>query len=132
MNIGRYYSEGDKNRLNITKEYWDNRWTTDNPTNKFPSIIGSGKTESSSYYVEDASFIRLKTLNLGYNFDEKLCKKLKVNNIKFFVSADNLLTLSTYSGFDPEVQSRDRLMTGVDNVSYPRARTFNFGINMKL
>lgn len=132
MNIGRYYTEGDKNRLNITKEYWENRWTAENPTNKYPSIVASGKTEASSYYVEDASFIRLKTVNIGYNLEDKVCKKLKISNLRFFASADNVFTFSSYSGFDPEVQSSDKLMTGVDNVSYPRARTFNFGINLKL
>lgn len=131
MNIGRYYMEGDKNRYNITEDYWTKRWTTENPSNKYPSIVGSGKTESSSYYVEDASYLRIKNIVFGYNVDKNFLKNFKINDLRVYVSVDNVLTFTNYSGYDPEVQSSTRLMPGVDNVSYPRARTFNFGLNVK-
>lgn len=130
MNIGRYRYEGFVPYYNITKEYYENAWTVNNPTNKYPAIDGNGKTESSSYYVEDASYLRIKNVVLGYNLPNDLCRKIKIKSARIHVGCDNIFTFTKYSGFDPEVSYYDKLMTGLDNISYPRSRTVTLGCNL--
>ena len=130
MNLGRYRLEGYSPYYNVSNQYWQNAWTTTNPTNDYPSIMGNGKVESSSYFVEDASYLRLKNVVLGYNLDSKLCKKLRIKSAKIYLTGDNLLTLTKYTGFDPEVSYYDKLMTGIDNISYPKSYTFTLGCRL--
>ncbi|MET0300488.1 MAG: TonB-dependent receptor [Flavitalea sp.] len=109
-----------------------NRWTADNPTNEYPSGVdftkyGGGNVNS--YTVNDASFIRIKNVLLSY--------RLPVNGWKFinganvFVSAQNLKTFTDYEGFDPDVNSTGSTIVRVDRNSYPSARTFSLGLNVK-
>ncbi len=130
MNLGRYRLEGYSPYYNVSSEYWQNAWTPSNPTNSYPSIMGNGKVESSSYFVEDASYLRLKNVVLGYSLDSKLCKKLRIKSAKVYLTGDNLLTLTKYTGFDPEVSYYDKLMAGVDNISYPKSYTFTLGCRL--
>ncbi|MGC3978958.1 MAG: hypothetical protein QM751_12475 [Paludibacteraceae bacterium] len=58
-------------------------------------------------------------------------KKIAVNSVRFYVSADNIFTLTKYSGYDPEVSYWNPLLTGLDYTSYPRSRTFTLGVNLK-
>ena len=131
MNVGRYRYEGYIPYFNISKEYWNNRWTTERPSNTYPRIQGAGTTQSSSYYVEDASYLRLKNVVIGYNFPEQIIKKLFLSNLRLYLSADNVFTFTKYTGYDPEVSYWNPLLTGLDYTSYPRARTFIFGLNLK-
>ena len=88
-----------------------NRWTPNNPTNDIPRARYNSKTDVdnvtrvSSRYVEDASFLRLKTISLSYNIPQSLLKKVKIQNIRLTASAQNILTLTRYSGIDPEVSN---------------------------
>jgi TonB-linked SusC/RagA family outer membrane protein len=88
-----------------------NRWTPTNPTNELPRATFNirtdvgGLTRVSDRMIEDASFLRLKTVTLGYNLPAKLMKKIRFTNVKVFVSAQNLLTLTNYTGLDPEVST---------------------------
>lgn len=89
--------------------------------------------KTSSYYVEDASFLRLKTLSLAYTVPANFLKKMKwsnISNIKLYATADNLYTWTKYTGFDPEIDSNNALLPGFDRISYPRTRTFIFGVNV--
>ncbi len=131
LNIGRYRYEGYIPYYNVSKTYWDNHWTPENPSNVYPAIQGAFTTESSSYYVEDGSYIRLKNIVLGYSFPQKFLKKIAINNLRIYASADNIFTLTNYSGYDPEVSYWNTLLTGLDYTSYPRARTFTLGLNLK-
>lgn len=85
----------------------------------------------SSRFIEDGSFVRLDNISLGYNFS---LPKLYVSNARIFVSAQNLFTITGYSGADPEVNSEISRTgvapLGVDYLSYPRARTFSMGVNL--
>ncbi len=132
MNIGRWKYEGLNAYYNVTEEYYRNRWTEDNPSNKYPAVNGAGRSESSTYYVEDASFIRLQNLTFGYNVPFKFLKPLKINSCQLSLSIDNLFVITKYSGFDPEVSYWNKLITGLDNVTYPRSRSFSLGININL
>ena len=84
-------------------------------------------------YVEDASFIRLSSINLGYTLAQKWTKKAHISTCRFFFSASNLFCLSNYSGLDPEVDTRSKnnpLAVGVDFSAFPKSRSFNFGVNL--
>ena len=85
---------------------------------------------SSDLYVKNGSFIRLKTLQLGYSLPAKLIKKVAVQKLRFFVTAQNLLTLTGYDGFDPEIAAGGYTTIGVDKGIYPQARTISIGANI--
>ncbi|WP_439132106.1 SusC/RagA family TonB-linked outer membrane protein, partial [Polaribacter sp.] len=86
----------------------------------------------SDWAVEDASFLRLNTLTIGYSLPEKVTKKLGVSNLRFYTTANNVFLLTNYSGPDPEVSTRRRtpLTPGVDYSAYPRSRQYVFGLNL--
>ncbi len=118
------------NQLN----YVIDRWTGGNPSEENPRLT-TGATQNtafSDYYVEDGSFLRLRNVQLGYTLPESLMDKIKVASIRVYVSANNLLTLTNYRGFDPDIgSSGGTLSAGVDYGFYPQARTFMGGINVK-
>ncbi|MEQ7801681.1 TonB-dependent receptor [Pedobacter sp. ASV1-7] len=115
---------------NITKAYFDNRWTPENPSNTYSRLKNNTNDFVSSYYVEDGSFIRFKNLSLGYTVNPELSKKLHVKSIRVSFTVDNLYLWSKYSGLDPDIRSASSLMPGYDRLSYPRARTYFFGFNV--
>lgn len=121
---------GDQGLFNLTKDYWYNRWTPENPTNQYGSVLNNGSKDVSSYYVEDASYLRLQNINISYSLPSKLLQKLNISQIKFFAVADNLKVWSKYSGFDPEVNFNNPSITGLDRLVYPRSTTFTFGVNV--
>ncbi len=119
--------------LNQYASYAD-RWTFDNPTSDIPCVNSSSSNLMySTRIIEDGSYLRLKTLSLGYNIPKKALKTLNVNSLRVYVSAQNLWTLDNYSGYDPEVSIRNKALTpNLDFSAYPRARSINFGVNLKL
>jgi TonB-linked SusC/RagA family outer membrane protein len=128
-NLFKYYVEGRAN-FNITEKYFYNHWTPDNPTNKYGSFDNGLKLYVSSYYVEDGSYAKLKSMTFGYNFPKKLTQNLKINNLKVYLTATNLLTLTHYSGSDPDVNFNNQLLPGLDRCSFPFSQTFMGGINI--
>ena len=85
----------------------------------------------SSRVIEDASFLRLKTLTLGYTIPTKVLKNWKIASARVYVAGQNLWTLSGYSGYDPEVSIRSGALTpGLDYSAYPRAYAVNFGVTL--
>ena len=113
----------------LTKEAWENYWTPDNKSNTYSRLRNQTNTTVSSYYVEDGSFLRIKTLSLAYNLPEKYCKKIKFQGLRLSFNVDNAYVFTKYSGMDPDVSSTNTLFTGFDRMSYPKARTFTFGLN---
>jgi len=118
--------------MNVSKDFYYNHWTLDNPSETYGDYADFNPSSfvSSSYYVEDASYIRLKSVSLGYNLSPKLIHNLKLYKARVFVTGNNLYTWTNYSGYDPEVNSGNSLLSGVDRISYPRARTILFGLNI--
>ena len=119
----------------------DNRkFFPENLNASVPDLRGSDKARNfraSDFMVKDGSYLRLQELRFTYNFDEKLISKWQISNLSVFVSAYNLLTLTGYDGFDPEVgkvsgTETNNLSMGVDHGNYPQARTFTFGLNITL
>ncbi|MFT4092320.1 MAG: SusC/RagA family TonB-linked outer membrane protein, partial [Niabella sp.] len=126
---GKYRIEAGQNYFaNLSQAYWDDHWTPDHPSNKHASLTGQGKTEVSSYYIEDGSYLRLKNVTIGYNFK----KLFGLKGCRAYFTAENLVTWTSYDGYDPELSSYSPLLPGLDNIGYPRARTFTVGLNFKL
>ncbi len=98
--------------------------------------IRNSETGSNSYFVEDGSYLRLKNLQIGYNFAKTIVEKLKVQNLRIYVQGTNLFTITGYNGLDPEIASSDSLTLGVDgNVGYqvyPVSQIYTLGVNIKL
>ena len=109
-----------------------NAWSKDrNPDSDIPRAGARGMEYYSSRVVEDGSFLRLKTLTLGYTIPEKLLKKAKISSLRVYLTGDNLLTFTNYSGPDPEVSTRNSVLTpGFDWSAYPRARTITGGVSL--
>lgn len=138
-----------RNALNVANS--SNRWMTiDSDGNKVdnPELlkqINQGKTVASvadlqqgSYYVhswavENASFLRLSNLTLGYTFPHKIIKNWNIKKLRLYFTGNNLFVATPYSGFDPEVSTKGNNLTpGVDFGAYPRNRSFVFGLNITL
>lgn len=113
-----------------------NRWSVDNQNNTYFRAGGQGLRgySYSTRLVEDGSYLRLKTVALGYNFDARLLKSIKVKSARFYLSAQNLITWTNYSGSDPEVSVRNsnNLTPGFDYSAYPRSRTVTIGAQISL
>lgn len=133
MNANRLLFEtANRAGMNQFASYTD-RWTTDNTTSKMAVVGGQGPNTYSSLIVEDGSYLRLKTVSLGYNFSTDLLKKVKVKSLRVYASAQNIYTWTNYSGFDPEVGVYYSAITpGFDYSSYPRPSTLVFGLNLTL
>jgi len=84
----------------------------------------------STRIVEDGSFLRLKTVSLGYTLPKSIVQRVKVSSARIYTSAQNLYTWTKYSGYDPEVSVRNSALTpGFDFSAYPRARTITLGLS---
>lgn len=85
----------------------------------------------SDRFMEDGSYLRIQTVNLGYNFNPALLRRLHLTRLKAFASVQNLYTFTKYSGYDPEVgaYNGDALQLGIDNGRYPTPRVITFGLN---
>ncbi|MDU0370003.1 TonB-dependent receptor [Hymenobacter endophyticus] len=107
------------------------RWTGPGTSNDVPRAVGGDNADPnqnlrvSSYFVEDGSYLRVKTLTLGYALPKSLQERIAAKQLRVYVTAQNLVTLTKYSGYDPEVGSR-----GVDLGVYPQPRVFLAGINI--
>lgn len=112
------------------KATYVNRWTPENQNTTIPRSGSSGISGVlSTRYIEDASFLRLKTISLGYNFRKDLIRGL--GSARVYVSAQNLHTWTNYSGPDPEVSTKGfGLSPGLDFSAYPIAQTIVFGLNL--
>ena len=111
------------------------RWTATNPSNTIPRANPAGAPyQVTSRQVEDGSYIRLKNVQLGYNFSPNLLRKVKLSNAKIYISGQNLFTKTDYSGYDPEVSrfAQENLSQGTDYGSYPSSKMFLVGLNIGL
>ena len=133
----KFPDEGDNN---LNKEVLD-AWTAENPTN-VPRLVQGNPIMSlyfNDYIVEDASYIRLKNIQLGYTIPSGITSKIGMEKLRIYVSAENVFTITKYSGFDPEVgliqynnalQRNDPLSQGIDQATYPVSKKFLFGLNV--
>ena len=111
-----------------------NRWTGEGTQNdaRYPRMNASDVNNSrmSDRFIEDGSYLRIKSVQLGYNI--KLGNLLKVEKLRVYLNAQNLFTFTKYTGLDPEIGMRDYdpLDVGIDRGYYPVARTYSVGLNL--
>ncbi len=126
-------------RLDIGNANWHNkaldRWVGDGSTNERPRATLADPNQNysrpSGYYLEDGSYLRIKTLQLGYTLPNTLTGKIGIRKIRAYVSSNNLFTFTSYTGYDPEVGGGSDVW-GIDTGVYPQARSFLFGLNFTL
>lgn len=110
------------------------RWTGEGTSNEHPRVTLADANQNysrpSDFYVESGSYVRLKTLTLGYTVPKILMQKIGVSKVRLYVTGQNLLTFTDYTGFDPEIGARGALDIGIDRGIYPQARTILGGINI--
>ncbi len=127
FNANRLQTEGMDAARNQSKAVL-NRWTGEGTSNTMPRAIYSDPAQNnriSDRYVENGSYLRVKTLSLGYTLPEKYAGRIKASNMRVYATVQNLLTITGYSGIDPEVG-----INGIDNNLYPLTRVFSIGANM--
>lgn len=116
-----------------------NSWTTENRSNRLPIAktdnYGGVNSLPSTFYIEDGSYLRLKNLQIGYTFDQKLLKKVGfIQSARIYAGVQNLFTITNYSLYDPEVSSNtlfDRGVDGLEAISPSiNSRTYNIGFNI--
>ncbi|MBC7922283.1 MAG: TonB-dependent receptor [Ferruginibacter sp.] len=127
---------------NVSEEYYNNRWTATNPSTEYPRVTRpdlNGNTRPSDAYVEDGSYLRLRNVQLGYTLPAALTRGANISKVRVFVSAQNLFTITKYSGLDPEIgqigdpdngNSRNVTLSGIDVGTYPISRFFGLGLNV--
>ncbi len=108
-------------------------WTWDNPSTEYPRMF-SGSTDNNLYYVdrflEDGSFFKLKNIQLGYTLPDAWMKKISVQKLRLYVSGQNLLTLTKYKGYDPDIICTNVFGQGNDTGQYPSTRQFTVGLQL--
>lgn len=133
INANRYVFEGGiVNNPNLNQfATYANRWTPDNPSNTMFRAGGMGNAAYSSRVVEDGSYLKLRTVSLGYNVPAGILKRANIKNIRIYGSAQNLFTWTRYSGMDPEVSGRPGNLTpGFDYAVYPHSLSYVAGLNV--
>lgn len=131
LNVSKYRMEGSYSKyFNITKSVWQNYWTPDNPTNLYGAFDNTTSAVTSSYYVEDGSYLRLSNITLGYNFSGSSLSRVGIKNLRIYFTGSNLKTWTNYSGYDPDISFNNPLLTGFDRLSYPRSKSYILGLNL--
>jgi TonB-linked SusC/RagA family outer membrane protein len=120
----------DVNRMDYTLE----RWTGEGTSNTVPRVTtaATNNTVLSDYYVEDASFLRIQNVQLGYNLPSTLLEKIGLSKLRIYTSVNNVYTFTKYRGFDPAASNGAPIGGGIDYGFYPSARTFILGVNASL
>jgi len=146
LNYTRNFSEGMNSVFGQTDAVL-NRWTPTNTNTTVPRAVWGDPNSNrrvSDLYVEDGSYLRFKNVIFGYTLPKMLSNKIKVDRIRFYAQAQNLLTFTNYKGMDPEVSTFNSQNTaiggtsnttanaaqGTDFLTFPQARTYTFGVNI--
>ncbi len=132
LNANRMVFENgvNKKNTNMFASYVD-RWTPENPNSDMPRAKANNSKNYSSLYVEDGSFLKLKNISLGYNFPKQMLAKAHISQFRIYVAAENIATWTKYSGSDPEVSTRNSVLTpGFDWSAYPRSFNTSLGVNL--
>lgn len=130
--------------FNYTSDEINGRWTGPGTSNHFPRVVENDDNNNwrrfSDLYVYDADFLRIKSINVGYDF-KRLFKDMPISQFKVYLSATNLYTFTSYNGIDPEIgygsyydasgSLRDGYASGIDLGNYPPSRTYMIGVSIK-
>lgn len=131
--------EGFYRAFNVTEDVALNSWHGEGTSNTLPRLSWNGATNNkrpSTRFLENGSYLRLKNVQLGYTLGRNLVSRLNISNLRIYVSATNLFTITKYKGLDPELYISNNQLgdgdkaAGIDWGTYPLARTFTFGLNI--
>jgi TonB-linked SusC/RagA family outer membrane protein len=134
----KYYTDGFFiSNYNMEKEALG-RWTGPGTSNTLPRLTASDPNNNSrvsSFYLQSGSYLRLQNLTFGYTLPQKFLERSKIKSLRFYFSAQNLLTFTKYTGYDPEIGQQysgagGSLDLGIDNGNYPQSRTLSLGANL--
>ena len=131
-NGNKYFYEGMNSSSNMLKSTL-NAWTPTNTDTDVPRAIyqdPNGNTRESDRFLENGNFVRLRQLQLGYTLPSSLTKKVYIEKLRFYVSGENLFTITAYDGIDPEFSRSNVLNTGIDKLIYPFTRSFTVGAQL--
>jgi TonB-linked SusC/RagA family outer membrane protein len=109
------------------------RWTGEGTSNEIPRYTWSDVNNNyrvSDLYVENGSYLRMRNIQVGYTLPKKLMERLKIGAWRFYISGENLLTFTSYSGAEPEIGAMSSVDVGIDRGVYPAARTYRFGTSI--
>jgi TonB-linked SusC/RagA family outer membrane protein len=135
-NLESFAQRGSVSIENVSKQYYNNYWTATRPSNRYAAVhfddTDYGNLAPSSVWVENGSFLKLKTLTVGYSLPSDLVKKLTLTKVRIYLSSQNLFTITKYTGLDPEIGSQggSPTQTGIDNGTYPSSRFYTVGLNV--
>ncbi|MEI2272773.1 TonB-dependent receptor [Sphingobacterium sp. ML3W] len=129
LNINRQNLEMFTGQQNASIDALD-RWTAGNPSQLYPRAKLDPAPIFSDQFVESGSFARLKSLQLGYSFPKEWSKNAHITNLNLYLAAQNLLTWTSYKGFDPEVTSGSNVQIGTDAGIYPAAKSVSLGVSL--
>ncbi|MGY3053664.1 TonB-linked SusC/RagA family outer membrane protein [Pedobacter sp. UYEF25] len=127
---------------NVSTAYYLNSWTPTRPSDRYARVTKgdlNGNTRPSDVYVENGDYLRLRNLQIGYTLPTLISSKFAVSRARIYVSAQNLFTLTKYSGLDPEIGipgdpdnggARDVTASGIDVGTYPSSRLYTLGLNV--
>ncbi|WP_262511089.1 SusC/RagA family TonB-linked outer membrane protein [Larkinella arboricola] len=130
-NATSYWLYGFQGRYNAGTQVL-NRWTRDNPSTTEPRVDASGTRNfrPSDRFIENGSYFRVKSLQLGYTLPKELTSRFGASHVRVYVGAQNLFTQTKYSGFDPEFASNQAVAEGIDRAQQPQSRMFLGGIQL--
>lgn len=132
LNFGRFDLYNLNGNNNQAKEVL-NRWTLSNPSTTIPRAnAGGGQRILSTFQIEDGSYLRFKNISLGYNFSGSFLKKVSLKNARLYIAGQNLITITNYKGYDPEVSrfGTTSISQGMDYGGYPSSKTILLGVNL--
>ena len=131
-NGNRFEMEGMDSKRNFLAST-QNAWTIDNTDTKIPRAVHNDpnlNNRESTRFLENGAYLRLKSLQLGYTIPEQLTSKVGVDRVRLYLSGQNLLTITDYTGLDPEIGRSSVLNTGVDRVLYPQTQSVLLGVQV--
>ncbi len=143
LNYTRQFATGMNSNFGQFAYDVSNRWTPSNTNTSVPRAVygdPSNNRRTSTRYIEDGSYLRIKNVVLGYTLPQSVISRIHVNKLRVYASAQNLLTFTSYKGFDPEVSTFSAANSGgntqansafgTDFLTYPQYRTYSVGLNL--
>lgn len=136
VNTTRMWTENLGLKRNLTLEAYENYWRPDRPGNIYPRPVVNDVNQNNRFsdrWLEDGSYVRLRTLTIGYTIPTEVAAMFKIKSMRLYLSGQNLWIHTKYSGYDPEVGifQGNSLNAGIDYGRYPSPKTIMFGVNLR-
>jgi TonB-linked SusC/RagA family outer membrane protein len=131
-----FQKRGSEGVENVSQTYYREHWTPQHPSNRYSRATANddaiGSNVPSSTWIENGSYLKLRSLTVGYTLPDATLRKFYIKKLRFYLSGQNLFTITSYSGLDPEIgiQNGNATQNGVDNGTYPMSKAFTVGLNV--